>query len=139
MNRENWQHDGWGFHFPDGLPPDHLRHLDWIERMLGPKVLRAVPALIARGISPWRTDQFEEIKQISPRFGVGYERLAACFGYLNERHLFETMLEPELRPLVYPTHAAGLCVFRLMTGVPLPELRVSKSACALRASGVLDI
>lgn len=133
MNRDNWQHEGFGFHWPDDLPPRELQHLDWIERTLGPKYLRAVPALIAAGISPFRHDQFNEIARLSKLLKLSADTLGSTMGYLDGKHIFEGMLDADADRLLMPRTAAGLCIFRLLTGVPLPECRVSKAACEIAA------
>lgn len=126
MNRDNWQHQGWGFHFPDDV---NTAELDFIEERLGPKYLRAVPALIAAGISPWRHDQFNEIVRLAKLMGLSPEALGSTMGYVNGRHVFEGMLEPDAHKPIMPRTAAGLAVWRLITGIPLPKLKVSPAGC----------
>lgn len=130
MNRENWQHDGWGFHFPDDV---NTAELDFMEERLGPKYLRAVPALIAAGISPWRHDQFNEITRLSKLLGLSSEVAGSCFGYIEGKHVFEGMLEPNAHKPIMPRTAAGLAIWRLITGIPLPKLQASKAGADIAA------
>lgn len=133
MNRENWQHNDWGFHFPDDLSEAELANLAFIETRLGAKYLRAVPALIAAGISPFRHDQLNEITRLSKLLGLSSDTLGSCFGYVEGKHVFENMLDTEPQKPLWPRTVAGLCIWRLLTGIPLPKFRVSKEGCDFAA------